>query len=319
MTTIRSLPFALAASLLLGCGGSSATGVATPDDTGVDATAPDQGAEAPRDDTGAEVNDASDAPDAAPDWPTCDSKPLGAAPTTIADLWANPPSTPSSSWIPGAYVTAISGAGCSSSATAACQIFLADATSYADLNDAARRAIRLMLWPPASPHFAGVQVGDQVDVAAFAYRDTAKGANELLLDVSDTRRGCARKVGSGAVSPVAATLSDLGSATAYEVTYGPVLVQLSAVSATTDSKSVSKTTGGLFYPASFDAGSSEPVSVSPYCLSGGTFTAYQPNTRYDFVTLTGVFGVFRPQAPADGGVPPTYLEIYPRTMADLVR
>jgi hypothetical protein len=321
------IPLLLAA----GCGGESATGNPTPADTGApDTTLPDVAdegvdtafADTTPADTGVEVaadTSAGDTYDAANDWPTCDTKPAATTATTIAALWATPPAAPTYSWISGAYVTAISGAGCTTSTTASCQIFLADATSYADLAAAGKHAIRLLVFPPGSPHFVAPQVGDKVDVAAWGYRNTSGGQNELMLDVSDARRGCIFKTGTGTVAPVTATLGQLGTLAAYQDTYGPVLVQLAGVSANTDTTSVSKTTGGLFYPTMFDAGGPTPISVSPFFLSGGTFTGYTVSTRYDWATLTGVFGIFRPAPAADAGTPPTYLELYPRTMDDLVK
>ncbi len=315
------------AALATGCSGSDATGATTPEDTGApDTTLPDEGIDTALPDTfdaadtldTADTFDATDTRDAANDWPTCDARPASTTATTVSALWATPPTTPTYSWLEGLYVTAISGAGCTTSTTASCQIFLADATSYADLAGAAKHAIRLLVYPPASPHFVGPQVGDQVNVAAWGYRVTSGGQNELLLDVSETRRGCIFKVGTGTVAPLAATLGQLGTVAAYQDTYGPVLVQLAGVTASTDATSISKTTGGLYYPAMFDAGGPTPISVSPFFLSGDTFTGYGVATRYDWQTLTGVFGVFRPASGSDAGTPPTYLEIYPRTMADLV-
>lgn len=314
--------------LAAGCGGGTATGDPTPADTGApDTTVPDEGVDTALPDTtpadtGVEVAadaDAGDTRDASNDWPTCDTQPAASTTTTIAALWASSPTAPAYSWLQGLYVTGISGAGCTSSTSAACQIFLADATSYADLAAAGKHAIRLLVFPPGSPHFVAPQVGDKVDVAAWGYRNTSAGQNELMLDVSDARRGCIFKTGTGTVAPVAATLGQVGTLAAYQDTYGPVLVQLTGVSANTDATSVSKTTGGLFYPTMFDAGGPTPISVSPFFLSGNTFTGYTPATRYDWQTVTGVFGIFRPALTSDAGTPPTYLEIYPRTMDDLVK
>jgi hypothetical protein len=328
------LGFVAAGSLAAACGGDSGTTEPTPQpdakvetapeaepDTTADTAVPDTAVEDTVD--AAEVSDAPDTADTADGfdgaipWPTCDAQPSGTTPATINGLWTTTPATPTYSWIQGAYVTGISLGGCTNSATATCQITLSDATSYADLTAAGKHAIRMVVWPPASSHFVGLAVGDKVDVAAWGYRLTTSGQNELVIDVSDTRRGCAKKVGTGAVTPVAATLAQLGTVAAYEDTYGPVLVKLTGVSATTDQ--TSGLTGGLFYPGAFDAGGPSPVEVSSYYLPGNVYTGYTAATRYDWQSVTGVFGLYRPTATSDAGTPTKYLVVYPRTMGDLVK
>lgn len=326
--------FVIAASAAAACGGDGGTVEPTPQpdakieaspdvvteepaDTAIVETTPEATPDTALDDVidAAEVD--ADASDGAVPWPTCDAAPTGTTPATINGLWTSTPASASFSWIQGAYVTGISLNGCTTSATATCQITLADATSYADLAAAAKRSIRMIVWAPASSRFAGLQVGDKVDVAAWGYRLTTGGQNELVLDVSETRRGCAKKVGTGAVTPVPATLAQLGTVAAYEDTYGPVLVRLDGVSANTDQ--TSGLTGGMFYPAMFDAGGPSPVEVSSYFLAGNVFAGYTPTTRYDWQSVTGVFGIYRPTASGDAGTPTKFLVIYPRTMGDLVK
>ena len=49
----------------------------------------------------------------------------------------------------------------------------------------------------------------------------------------------------------------------------------------------------MFPTGGFDAGSSQIVSLSPYCLAGNVFgSAMTTAKRYDFDAVTGVFGLF---------------------------
>src|SRR5205807_3549888 len=108
-----------------------------------------------------------------------------------------------------------------------CNVFLQDPGTYASLAEAAHHAIKIFVSPAAASHFVGIAVGDQVDVAGWAWRYTVGGENEILLQVADAPlRGCFKKTGTGTIASVDATLVDLGSISAYEDTYGPVLVKL---------------------------------------------------------------------------------------------
>ena len=256
----------------------------------------------------------ADASEAGPDWPACETRPDGATATTLRDLWmANPPA-PKSSWVSGVVITAISGGGCATDK--ACQIYVQEESAETTLTGVAHRAMKVFVSAKAAARFTGLAVGDKVDVAAHAWRYTVGGQNELLLQVNDLTRGCAKKTGTGAIAPVAATLADLGSADAYENQYGPVLVQLSGVSGNTDT-ALTMTFGMFPSTGGFDAGATSIVSLSPYCLPAGTFGAgMAPKTRYNFTTVTGVYGLFAPPA-TDAGPPPRYLQLYPRTMGDL--
>ncbi len=266
-------------------------------------------------DTGAiqDTMPAADARDAALPWPTCDVRPEGAVPTTIPAIWTANASMPAYSWLPSVYVTGVSSGGCSNGR--ACQIFVQDALTYGDLAGAAHHAIKLFISPATATHFLGIVVGDRVDIAAHGLRYTFGGQNELLLQVNELLRGCIFKTGTGTATPVAATLSELGDVDAYENKYGPVLVKVDAVSGTPD---VSPTkTFGLWNTSTFDAGVSSIVSLSPFFLPGSTFTGLSA-VKTEFTSVTGVFGIFTPSA-GDAGTTSKYLQIYARTMADVVK
>lgn len=261
-------------------------------------------------DTG-EPDAPGDAADAAPAWPSCDAKPDAATARTIVEVWAANPITPSFTWVSGATVTAVSFGGCV--AEQACQIFLQEGTG-ATLGAAAKHAIKLFVSKKTAARFTGIAPGDVVDVAAHAWRYDLDGQNELLLQVNDALRGCAKKTGTGSIAPVVATLEQLGTVSAYESTYGPVLVVVKDVSGKPDATPT--TTFGLWNTAGFDAGTTEIVSLSPYFLPGGSFTGLTAGAKTDFSSITGVFGLFVP-APGDAAVS-KYLQLYPRAMTDVV-
>ncbi len=338
-TCASSLFAVVFASVVAGCGG--ADGEVTQADTGVDATS-DVGTDTSKPDTATDVKDdtnvddtlvgtdtaadtsttdgGSGDSDAPAPWPTCDAQPAGTLTTTIDAIWTASATKPAFDWVSGAYVTAVSQGGCS--AGKACQIFLADATSYTSLGTAAHHAIKIFVSAAGGTHFTGIAVGDKVDTAGYGWRYNVGGQNEILLEVNDLLRGCIKKTGTGTVVPVDATLSDLNSVAAYETTYGPVLVKLTGISGTPTSVSTETfgiyTTGG--FDAGTDAGTSSVVSLSPFFLPGGTFAGlgFTGGTKINFTSIVGVFGVFIPSA-ADAGVPTKYLELYPRTGADITK
>lgn len=243
-----------------------------------------------------------------PDWPSCDSKPTGTTTATIPEIWTANPTAPKYSWVSGVVVTAVSGGGCA--ADTACQIFVQQESSETTLAGVSKKAIKVFISAKAASRFTGIVPGDKVDIAAHAWRYNIDGQNELLLQVNDLTRGCMKKTGVGTITPVPATLTDLGSVAAYESDLGPVLVKLSTVSGTT--KATLSLIFGMFPTGGFDAGSSQIVSLSPYCLAGNTFGSTMiPAKRYDFDTVTAVFGLFIDPTPKK------YLVVYPRTMADL--
>lgn len=258
-------------------------------------------------------------------WPTCDTQPAMAAAHSIAQVWTANPTTPSETWLSGVYVTAISGSGCV--ANKACQIFVQSDPTYATLGAAAHNAIKIFISTTTAHYFTTIQVGDKVDALGYAWRYDLSGQNELLVEVNTLFPGCAKKTGTGAVAPIPGVqLSDL-TLGAYEDTLGPVFVTLAGVSG----KYVPPATQtfALFPPnvdagtvdagadggAGVDAGTTSLVSLSPYFLSGGAFSGLPSGTMTHFTSITGVFGLFIPSA----GAPPKYLELYPRTMGDVVQ
>ena len=315
--------------LLTACGGGADdTSVSVTDSSPLDSTSPDTASDTSVDtspDEGTLDSSSPETPetstdtaaDAPKDWPSCDSKPTGAATSTIQQIWTADPVTPVFDWISGSVVTAVSFAGCATSR--ACQIFLQEELAPADLTAAARHAIKLFISAKAAERFTGIAPGDRVDVAGYAVRYKLDGQNELLVQVNDLLRGCIKKTGTATVTPVAATLADLSTVAAYESTLGPVLVKLANLSGKPD------TAGSIFglYPttgfdAGSDAGSSGIVSLSPYSLPSGMFTGLTAGTKTDFASITGVFGLFYPGA-GDAGPATKYLVVYPRQMSEVVK
>ncbi len=305
------------------CGSEESLPATQTTDAGKPASRPDTGAILPLD-AGLTVDGASeDAKSDARDaflWPTCESMPASATPRTISDTWALNPTTPNETWVAGAYVTAISGGACS--AGVACQIYLQSDLAPGSLAAGAHEAIKLFASAAAASHFVGLKVNDRVDALGWAWRYNVGGQNELLLQVNMNLPGCARKVGTGTPLPVTGVrLSDL-TLIAYENTLGPLLVQVSDVSGVYGG--VATATFGLWNtpdagPDSgfLDAGAPSLVSLSPYFLPASKFAPpFATGGATRFATITGVFGLF--MAPVDGGTAPKFLEIYPRTMADVV-
>lgn len=321
-TALSCLPLLVGASLAIalanGCGGADSEVTETTVDSGGPdtSTSPDTAL----DDTGADLGtdtfvptaDAADTAvpdtaDAGPDWPSCDTKPAAATTATIRELWTANPTAPKFSWVSGVVVTAVSSGGCA--ADKACQIFVQEESTETTLAGVAKRAIKVFVSAKAASRFTGIVPGDKVDVAAHAWRYNVDGQNELLLQVNDLTRGCMKKTGVGTIAPVAATLADLVTVDAYESTLGPVLVKVSEVTGNT------KTLAQIFGLRPI-GGAPTLVSLSPYCLAGSLFTGLTESKAYDFSTITGVYGMFIPGAPSDGGLS-KYLVIYPRTLADL--
>lgn len=317
LTPLRLLPFVSATFLALGCGGDGGTTEVPVIDSGHPDVTIDTGVTDTGSDTFVPTEDASDAAaldaETGPDWPTCDSKPDGTTTSTIPALWATNPTAPVYSWVSGVVVTAVSGGGCA--ADKACQLFVQQESADTTLAAVAKKAIKVFVSAKAGSRFTGIVPGDKVDVAAHAWRYNVTGQNELLLQVNDALRGCIKKTGTGTITPVPATLPDLATAAAYETQYGPVLVTVSNVTGDTDD-ALTKIFG-LRATASGDAGAPQPVSVSPYCLPGYAFTGMTTLKRYDFNSITGVFGMFIPSTTTDAGTPPKFLVVYPRTMSDL--
>ena len=240
-------------------------------------------------------------------WPTCDTKPLAAMEQTIAQIWADNPAVERRTWISSVYVTAISGGACS--AGKACQIFVQEKPSYASITEAAQNAIKLFVSGAVATHFTTVAVGDRVDVLGGAWRYTLQGQNELLVQVNAKLPGCVKTISSAnALTPIVTTLPDL-TVEKYESTHGPLFVKVEGISG----KPASPTeTFGLWTTGVFEEAGSNIKSLSPFFLQGGTFAGLTSGQTTNFASITGVFGLFVP----DGG--PKYLEIYPRSPADIV-
>jgi hypothetical protein len=254
--------------------------------------------------------------DAGPSWPTCDTQPSGVPTKTIAGVWADNASKETQVWLPGVFVTAISGSACV--ANVSCQIFVQQAESYATLAAGAKHALKLRVAGSVAQHFTSLKVGDKVDVMGYAWRYSLGGANEIAVQVNSQLPGCAKKIGSGTPLPITGVLLTDLSVSFYEQTHGPLLVQLATVTGkpagATEIFGLWKTGVGIG-----DAGPEGLVNASPYFLPNGSFSNLPTNgtTPVDFKTISGVFSVFSPFV--DGGTPPKYMVLYPRAMSELVQ
>jgi len=278
-----------------------------PDAAGAKDEAAPEDTSTPEPDTGADADAGA--------WPTCDVKPAAASARTIPEIWQADPPAAVETWVAGAYVTAISGSGCS--ANKACQLFLQSDLSYPSLAAAAKHAIKLFVSAPAASHFTSVRVGDRVDVLGWAWRYNLDVQHELLLQVNAVTRGCAKTTSSNnALVPLSGvTLADL-TLDKYENTHGPLLVRVASVRGKPDPSPTA--TFGLFHAtdaglpdAGGDAGV-DIVSLSPFFLPSSSFTG-MPSVLTTFASITGVFGTFVPKTG------PKYLELYPRATVDIVK
>ncbi len=243
----------------------------------------------------------------APTWPDCETQPSGSPTKTLPQIWADNPSMPTEAWVPGVYVTAISGDGCS--ANQSCQFFVQQAESFNSFAEATHQSLRVGVSPPVASYFTTLAVGDQVDLYAHAFRDTADGKNELIFLVTPALPGCAKVIGSGDPQPVLATLDQLTVA-AYEDTVGPVLVQIDTVSGNPNLPAETFALWDTGGPIGGDI--TTVTSLSPFFLSGEAFTGLTDGMNTDFANVVGVFGIFAP--PADPLI--KYEEIYVRSVAD---
>jgi hypothetical protein len=268
---------------------------------------PEAGPDAPTDGPGPDQ-------DAGNPWPTCDAQPTGVPDMTLPQIWASNPTDPTEVWITGLYVTAISRGGCSGGNP--CQVFLQDAETYTSFDAGAKHAMKLFVSSATAQHFNTLKIGDRVNVLAHAWRyNLNPSQNELLLQVNNALRGCAKTVGTGTPTPIAGVeLADL-TQDAYENTHGPLLVKVDGVSgkpgAAIETFALWKT-GGPFV----EAGLELVVSASPYFLSSGAFSGLPTNgtTTVNFASITGVFGLFVPTTDAGGS---KYLMLYPRNMGEM--
>jgi hypothetical protein len=231
-------------------------------------------------------------------------QPPGSTTKTIPEIWADDPLTPTAAWVPGVYVTAVSGGACA--AGVACQIFVQQGEVYGSLTEAAHQSLRVGIAPAAAQYFEGIAVGDQIDLFARALRDTTDGKNELIFLVSASLPGCAEVVGAGDPQPLTVTLDQL-TTQAYEVDVGPVLVRVETV---TGNPNLPTETFALWDTGTMPGGDITTVtSLSPFFLPGATFTGLVDGMNTDFAEVIGVFGQFAP--PADPLI--KYEEIYPRS------
>jgi hypothetical protein len=279
---------------------------ATPTDTGTDVAIADTGTDAPPSDAGPSV------------WPDCKTQPPNTTLMTLPEVWQNDDtSTPKGVFVTGVTVTAIGHGACT--AGYACQLVVQDG-SYATLVAGAHHAIKVFASATTSKYFTGLTVGDKIDVSGFAWRYTLQNSNELLIEVNVMLPGCSNKTGTNALTPVTGVTLDDFTVDHYEQTYGPLLVEVANVSGKYTGPA--NVTFGL-YPTGVDggfpeAGATDIVSLSPYFLPNGNFTGLAQGQVTKFTTITGIFDVFY-APPADGGTAATkYLELGPRTSADIV-
>lgn len=240
-------------------------------------------------------------------WPDCNSMPQTAKAKTIPQIWMDNPAMPVETWVSGVYVTAVSKGACM--AGTACSIYVQQDLGYPSFNAGAKHGIKVFVSAATSMYFTGIAVGDKVDLLGYAWRYNLDNQNELLLQVNQQLPGCFKKTGSGTATPVIAQLTDF-SVNAYENTVGPLLVEVDGVTGTPQNPDE---TFGIYKTGQFnDAGIGSVTSLSPFYLPGGVFTTLNKGMKTNFTRVIGVFGVF---------VPPMsmtkYLEIYPRTSADI--
>src|SRR5678815_114677 len=105
--------------------------------------------------------------------------------------------------------------------------------------------------------------------------------NELIVHVDDVSPGCALKVGSGTPTPITGVqLSDIGSLSAYEDIYGPLLLQVANVTGTPKLPNQTFGVGNSF----FDGGATDAsiVSLSPYYMPNGNFVGLDSGVKTKF-------------------------------------
>ncbi len=303
----------LACVLAAGCGDGGSIAIVGVD-SGSDAeTLKDTGPDAPKDGAVDAIADAKpDGDGAVFVWPDCNTKPVTAKAQAITGVWADNPTQPVETWLSGVYVTAISRGACA--ANQACQIFLQQDLTYASLAAGAKHGIKMFISAAASQYFTTIAVGDKVDALGYAQRYTLGGQNELLVQVNQIQPGCAKKVGTGTATPIAnVLLSDL-TVSAYEDTVGPLFVKVDNVIGTPGLAGETFGLGNAVFDGGGPDGGTDIVSLSPFFLPNAQFVGLTNGQKTKFFYVSGVFGLFVP--PTDGAVQ-KFLEIYPRTMADV--
>jgi hypothetical protein len=240
-------------------------------------------------------------------WPTCDMQPPGSPTKTLPEIWADDPIAPTEAWVPGVYVTAVSGGGCV--AQQSCQFFIQQEETYGTFAEATHQSLRVAVVPAVAEHFEGIAVGDRIDFYGSAFRNTQDGENELFFLVSENLPGCAAVVGMGDPQPVTVTLDQL-TTQGYEVDHGPVLVRVDTV---TGNPNLPVETFALWDTGTMPDGEITTVtSLSPFFLPGAVFNGLTDGMNTDFSEVVGVFAIFAP--PADPLI--KYEEIYVRSDAD---
>ncbi|MBK8253434.1 MAG: hypothetical protein IPK82_12305 [Polyangiaceae bacterium] len=243
-------------------------------------------------------------------WPTCQSQPDNVPLATINSIWLENPTMAKEYWVPGVYITGVSGGGCV--AGVGCQLFVQQKETFASIADGSKQALRVNVFPVASEYFVNLNVGDQINLQAYAYRHTQNGQNELFFHVSSALPGCAMKVGSGAPAPVSGlVLADL-TVPLYEDVMGPLFIRLDTVSGKTKLPDQTFALWESFMPGMQPI--EEVTSLSPFFLTGSAFTGLNSAVIYNFTTVDGVFGLFAP----DATPLIKYEEIYIRSMQDVV-
>jgi hypothetical protein len=186
--------------------------------------------------------------------------------------------------------------------------------TYPSFAMAAKHGLKIFVSAATAMYFTGIAVGDKVDLLGWAWRYNLGGQNELLLEVNQILPGCFKKTGSGTATPALAQLTDF-SVNAYEQTLAPDLVEVDGVSRTPQNPDQ---TFGIYKTGVFnDGGVANVTSLSPFFLPGGVFTNLTKGQKYNFTRVIGVFGLFVPSVEA--GPATKYLELYPRTTADVVQ
>lgn len=288
-----------------GAGGSSTDATTTSSSTKSSTTATSSTTSAST--TTASTTTASTTTTGGPMWPDCSAQPPGSPEKTLPEIWADDPVAPAEAWVPGVYVTAVSGGACV--AQQSCQLFIQQEESYTTLAEATHQSLRVAVAPSVAEHFQGIAVGDRIDFYGHAFRDTQDGKNELFFLVADSLPGCAAVVGAGDPQPITVTLDDL-TTPGYETEYGPVLVRVDTVSG---NPNLPTETFALWDTGTMPNGDITTVtSLSPYFLPGATFTGLMDGVNTDFSEVIGVFAIFAP--PADPLI--KYEEIYVRSDAE---
>jgi hypothetical protein len=238
--------------------------------------------------------------------------------STISGVWAANPASYSPVWLEGLTITAISFGSCSASGNFQCLLFLQTQPGYGSLAEGKHQGIKLFVSAKASPYFAGLGVGDVVNLYGNAIRYTEFGHNELRIHVALEHPGCAKKVGSAVPTPIGGVaLADL-TIDNYENAIGPLLVQVDTVKGR-PAASASETFA-LYESESenndFDAGLELTQVLTPYYLPGGQFKGLTPDTWTNFSSIGGVYSVFVVNS---GGQALKYRMLGPRTQGEIVQ